>query len=127
MNTVRSNPVLARGIIYVTLASRTLQAVDAATGAELWRWDVPQPPVDPNAPASSPGPYGPNAPLLVVGDYAFMGVNQVTYAVDLRTRQLAWQYPLSGTMAVSANGVLYISSDQNGVGNVNKLAAINLR
>lgn len=128
LNTVRSNPVLARGVVYVTLASRTLQAVDAVTGAELWRWDVPQPAVDPNAPASVPRPYGPNAPLLVVGDYAFMGVDQVTYAVDLRTHKLAWQYPLSGTMAVSANGVLFISSDQNGVGSsVNKLVAINLR
>jgi outer membrane protein assembly factor BamB len=127
LTTVRANPVLARGVIYVTLASRTLQAVDAATGAELWRWDVPQPPVDPNAPASVPGGYGTNAPLLVVGDYAFMGVDGVTYAVDLRTRKLAWQYPLSGPMAVSANGVLYISSDQNGQGNFNKLAAINLR
>ncbi|MEO6281089.1 PQQ-binding-like beta-propeller repeat protein [Roseateles sp.] len=128
LNTVRSNPVLARGVVYVTLASRTLQALDAATGTELWRWDVPQPPADPNAPASAPGPYGPNAPLLVVGDYAFMGVDQVTYAVDLRTHQLAWQYPLSGPLAVSANGVLYIASDQNVVDiSARKLVAINLR
>ncbi|MCE4557026.1 PQQ-binding-like beta-propeller repeat protein [Roseateles cellulosilyticus] len=127
LNTVRSNPVLARGVVYVTLDSRTLLAVDAATGAELWRWDVPKPAVDPSAPTSVPGSYGPDAPLLVVGDYAFMGVDQMTYAVDLRTHKLAWQYPLSGQMAVSANGVLFISSDQNGVGNVSKLVAINLR
>lgn len=122
--TVRSNPVLAGNVVYVAVTGGALQAHDSTTGALLWRWDVPAAPVLPPslAPPSVP-PFissGPNQPLLVVGQLAFMGYGNVTYAIDLSTRQSVWQYPAAGPMAVSANGTLFIGTET-------QLHAINLR
>jgi outer membrane protein assembly factor BamB len=105
---VRSNPVLADGVIYVALANFSLQALDASTGKELWNWKAP-----------TDGVPGADMPLLVIGNHAFVGLGGTTYAVDLRTRTAVWQYQQTGPMAVSANGVLYIGGGA--------LAAFNLR
>lgn len=107
---VRSNPVLSDGVVYVVLDRSALLAVDASTGKELWVWD---------SPSKSAVSMGVDAPLLVIGNYAFVGLAGVTYAVDLKTHAAVWQYPQEGPMAVSANGVLYIGGGA--------LAAFNLR
>jgi outer membrane protein assembly factor BamB len=118
--TVRSNPVLAGAVLYVVEGAGSLQAYDANSGSALWRWDPPAPPSGGLVPPPPAERVGPDAPLLVVGNYAFLGSGGVTRAIDLNTRQAVWQYPLVGRLAVSANGVLYI-------GNTEKLAAFNLR
>lgn len=110
--TVRSNPVLVGGVLYVVVGNGSLQATDAATGAALWTWTPPASPAPPSAP-------GPDQPLVVVGNHAFVGVAGTTHAIDLRSRTSVWQYPAAGPMAVSANGVLFIAAD--------RLHAINLR
>jgi outer membrane protein assembly factor BamB len=125
--TVRSNPVLVGNVLYVQVTGGALQAHDAATGALLWRWDAPLPPTSggsnpppPPPPPSASGSGGPDRPLVVVGNIAFVGLDDTTHAVNLTTRQSVWQYAASGPMAVSANGVLYIAAPT-------RLHAINLR
>jgi outer membrane protein assembly factor BamB len=111
----RSNPVLAGSTVWTIDNTRSLQAHDAATGALQHTIPVAETP-------TGSGPLAPGAPLVVVGRYAFAGLDGTTYAVDLQARQVVWRYPLAGPMAVSRNGVLLIASAEQG-----KLVAINLR
>ena len=118
--TVRSNPVLAGNVVYVVVTGRALQAHDAGTGALLWRWDAPALPPSTTPEPSPTGVTEANQPLVAVGNLAFVGLGDTTYAVDLGTQRSVWQYPAAGPMAVSANGTLFI-------GTADKLHAINLR
>jgi PQQ-like domain len=110
----RSNPVLTGDKLYI-VNHRSLQARDAATGSLLWQWT----PAGPDVLST-----GPNTPLVVVGQHAFVAIDGKTFAVDLQTRQSVWTYPYVGPLAVSAQGVLYLV-DNAGV--VPRLHAINLR
>ena len=94
----QSNAVLVGSTLYV-VNDRRLQARDADTGTLLWQWTPAGPAVQPT---------GPNTPLLVVGQHAFVGLNGKTFAVDLQTHQSTWSYPFQGSLAASAQGVLYI-------------------
>ncbi len=110
--TVRSNPVLAGHTVYTSMTGGALQAHSAASGGVLWRWDAPA--------GQAPANASPDQPLIVVGNYAFVGLNDITHAIDLSTRQSVWTYPAAGPMAVSANGTLFIAGGT-------RLHAINLR
>jgi outer membrane protein assembly factor BamB len=96
-----SNPVLAAGAVLVQTSDRTLTALDPETGAVLWTWRGPTRHTNLRK----------DAPLLVVGTLAFVGLEDMTYAIDLNTHKAVWQYPASGRMAVSENGTLYIAQD----------------
>ena len=82
---------------------RGLDARSPSSGELQWSWTAP------GAAYGSPH-------LVVVGNLAFFGVGNTTYAIDLTTRQSVWSYPLAGPLAVSANGVLYISGTETLVG-----------
>jgi outer membrane protein assembly factor BamB len=123
---VHSNPVLAQGVVYAAAGAGELHALDAQTGALLWRWEPPKAVLAPFEPP--PPPYAERliggTPLVVVGNLAFMAVTDPTvqtgtHVVDLTTRKGVWHYPAYGAMAVSPNGVLYIATGD-------KLHAINL-
>lgn len=84
----------------------SLEARDSETGVLLW---------------ASPRfwPSGESS-LIVTRNLAFVGTASETLAIDLKTHQIVWSYPLGGALAISENGVLTIL---NGSG---QLVAINL-
>jgi len=47
--------------------------------------------------------------VLVTDNLVFVSTNAGTYAIDRTTHQSVWSYPQFGSVAISANGVLYIS------------------
>ncbi|BEU97155.1 PQQ-binding-like beta-propeller repeat protein [Acidovorax sp. DW039] len=59
--------------------------------------------------------------VIVSRNLAFVSSSSSTVAVDLATHQVVWRYPLGGSMAISAQGVLTIMND------VGDLDAVNLR
>jgi hypothetical protein len=104
------NPVLAKGVVYAINVPAgsyrvTLEARKETTGALLWRWT---PPGDGDGPLS--GYQGDHGELLVTDNLIFVATNKHVYAVDLATRASVWSYWKGGTMALSANGVLYIDT-----------------
>jgi len=107
--TVTSNAVAKGALVYAIEAGNALVALDPASGKEQWRWTSPV-----------PGATG-GASLVVIGKYAFTSMGDVTYAIDVETQKLAWQYPMAtSTFAVSPNGTLVLAS-------LNSTVAINLR
>ena len=51
---------------------------------------------------------------------AFISTNLSTYAVDLTTHKTVWSYPVTGNLALSSNGVLYLEG-------INTLTAVNAK
>jgi outer membrane protein assembly factor BamB len=104
-----SPPVVAGDLLYVATKGG-LQGRSRADGSLKWTWRAPK--------AWSEIPRG-GVSLVLVGKYAFVGDPTGTRAVDVESGQAVWFDSARGPMAVSANGILYIS-DPNG------LVAINL-
>ncbi|WP_257456318.1 outer membrane protein assembly factor BamB family protein [Archangium lipolyticum] len=108
------NPVTANGVLYVTqLAPYRLEARSEVTGALLWSW----------APAgfdevAGYDTGGRSSGLLVTDNLVFVSTNRRVYAIDLATHAPVWSYWEPGSLALSANGVLYVRS-MNGLGAVN--------
>jgi outer membrane protein assembly factor BamB len=48
--------------------------------------------------------------VLLTNNLFFVSTDTTTYAVDLATRQIQWSFPMSGHLALSSNGVLYIQN-----------------
>lgn len=114
---VSTQPVLAKGVLYVMDGSRLL-ALDPRSGAELWSWEGPWPfHTGLTAGADARGAL---VPLLVVGDYAFLSTLDGVRAIDLRTRTIAWGHPSRGRLAVSDAGLLYIVASD-------RVSAVNLQ
>jgi outer membrane protein assembly factor BamB len=78
-------------------------------GTLLWNW-VP--------PAS--GDAGFKSEVLLTKNLAFVSTNLSTYAVDLTTHKAVWSYPVTGNLALSSNGVLYLEG-------INTLTAVNAK
>ena len=49
--------------------------------------------------------------VLLTNTRFFVSTDTTTYAVDLATRLVVWSFPMSGHLALSRNGVLYIQSN----------------
>lgn len=113
-----TQPAVARGVIYVGNDSgKVLEARNVSDGAVLWTW-----------PLASVGEEAFAGDLIVTNNVLFVAGEKNTYALDLASHQLAWTYRLSGTLALSRNGVLYIRSAQGAyAGNVTYLTAINVQ
>lgn len=108
----QSNPVDAAGTLYV-VNGNILEARKPADGTLLWSWPVPE-------------PYDLRLRnIIVVGNLVFLSGRSSTYAIDVTTHQSVWSYPVSGDLAVSDNGVLYIRSNFQGGSDV--IVAFNLR
>lgn len=113
---VASNAVERAGTVYVAGMDNSLLALDAATGKELWRWNVPLEDAE-----LWPQTSDLKAVLVLVGKLAFVSVwgsaTGATYAIDLDSHQPVWRYHQGGDLTVTENGVLLI----------NGAVAINLR
>lgn len=97
-----STPAYANGVVYlVNHAPFRLEARTEADGALLWNWVPPDaylPQVDTNE-------------LLLTKNLLFVRMLGRTYAVDLASHKDVWKIDKTGTLALSANDLLYISTD----------------
>jgi hypothetical protein len=103
-------PAYNAGVVYaVNNNPMQLEARAEADGSLLWSW-VP--------PAS--GDVAFHSEVLLTDNLVFVSTNLSTYAVDLKTHKPVWSYPVSGNLALSSDGVLYLEG-------VNMLTAINAK
>jgi outer membrane protein assembly factor BamB len=100
-----SNPIVANGKVYtLDTDPDRLVARDLVTGATQWSVNLPEP--IGNRPEGSPF----ISDMVVTNNLIFLSTNAHTYAVDLDTHLPVWSTPRSGSLAVSSNLVLYITT-----------------
>jgi hypothetical protein len=105
-----ATPAYNVGVLYaVNNNPLQLEARSETDGSLLWSW-VP--------PAS--GDVGFKSEVLLTKNLAFVSTNLSTYAVDLTTHKAVWSYPVTGNLALSSNGVLYLEG-------FNTLTAVNAK
>jgi len=101
-------PAYGNGTIYALGANGTsLEARAPATGNLAWTVNLPE--------------GGPYSNVIVTRNLAFVSSESRTQAIDLASQRIVWTYPMGGSLAISARGVLYVL---NATGT---LAAVNLR
>jgi outer membrane protein assembly factor BamB len=105
------HPAYANGVIYVATNTSPvgLEAHSETDGSLLWSWTPG------SASETSVG-----SDVLLTDNLVFVSTNLATYALDLTTHQPVWSYPQAGSLALSANGILYID-------NGHQLFAINVK
>jgi hypothetical protein len=105
-----ATPAYNSGVLYAVNNNPVqLEARSETDGSLLWSW-VP--------PAS--GDVGFKSEVLLTKNLAFVSTNLSTYAVDLTTHKAVWSYPVTGNLALSSKGVLYLEG-------INTLTAINAK
>jgi hypothetical protein len=105
-----STPAYAAGVLYVANEKPLrLEARAETDGALLWSWTPPQ-----------SGDVHFKSEVLLTKNLVFVSTNLSTYAVEVVTHRAVWSYPLSGRLALSQNGILYIQGKD-------VLTAINLK
>jgi len=67
-----------------------------ADGTLLWSW----------APVGGDARF--ESEVLLTKNMVFVSTDLAVYGVDTTSHQTVWSYPLSGRLALSQNGVLYI-------------------
>ncbi len=101
-------PAYGNGTIYALGANGgSLEARAPATGNLLWSVAIPE------------GGYYTN--VIVTRNLAFVSSGSSTKAIDLAAKKIVWTYPMGGSLAISARGVLYVLNASS------VLAAVNLR
>jgi outer membrane protein assembly factor BamB len=94
------DPVVANGVVYmVNFVLNRLEARNESDGALLWTWSPP---------VVDQSPFRLNARMIVTDNILFAATDRFVYAVSLASRTDVWSYWNSGTLAMSANGVLYV-------------------
>lgn len=97
-----SEPAIADGTIYLVNGSQ-LEARRESDGSLLWSWT-------PSEASASPFEMGyPSANVVVTNNLVFVSTKTNVYAVDIATRAKVWSFPRGGRIAISRNGVLYIT------------------
>jgi len=92
-------PAVAKGVVYATSnETHTLDALDEATGRRLWSWK----------PSEQFFDFVGN--VVVTDNVVFVSTNSRIYAVDLRRHRAIWSAPTPGTMSISADRMLLVSS-----------------
>lgn len=110
-------PVVAGEVLYIgNQASGLLEARRVGDGTLLWSW--------PLAGAKEERFFG---DLVLSNNLLFVAGGRNTYAIDLATHQTVWTYRMSGSLALSPNGLLYIAKPGAVLGAAPFLTAINLR
>lgn len=103
------NPAYVDGTLFASNSSPlALEAYDEADGNKLWTWTPPA------------GNSKFVSDVLVTNNLVFVSTDTNTFAIDRTTHLPVWKYAASGSLALSANGVLYIRSAYS-------IVAINLR
>jgi hypothetical protein len=105
-----TTPAYDDGVVYaVNQIPLRLEARAELDGALLWTW--------------TPEYVGESSfvsEVLLTDSHVFIATNHATHAIDRVTHRTAWSFPASGTLALSANGVLYIHNETD-------LIAINVK
>jgi hypothetical protein len=105
-----ATPAYNFGVLYaVNNNPLRLEARSETDGSLLWSWVPP-----------SSGDVGFKSEVLLTKNLAFVSTNLSTYAVDLTTHKTVWSYPVTGNLALSSNGVLYLEG-------INTLTAVNAK
>ena len=107
-NRIHATPALAKGRLFVSTGAGTLHALDARSGAEVWRWIT-------GGDGALFTPYVRQggvtlASPVVAGNYVYVGAaNGYLYALDTTTGTCVWQHnlkvPLAAPPAISGNGL----------------------
>lgn len=98
---IYSSPAVAGGMVYLGSKSGFLQALDALTGEERWRFDL--------------GDYIVRASPAVVNDTVYITSGFSLFAVDTRTGEERWSVPIrfAGQSSPAViDGVVYVSSHE---------------
>jgi hypothetical protein len=105
-----STPAYNNGVLYVANENPIrLEARAEADGTLLWSWTPPQ-----------AGDVHFNSEVLLTTNLVFVSTNLATYAIDIPTHRVVWSYPVTGRLALSQNGILYLQGQS-------LLIAINLK
>jgi outer membrane protein assembly factor BamB len=94
-----SYPAVAKGVVYAASdETGTFDALDEATGRVLWSWKPSEPTIN----------FVGN--VVVTDNVALVSTFNRIYAVDLRRHRAVWSAPTPGTISLSANRMLFVSS-----------------
>lgn len=77
-------------------------ALDAGNGAQKWVWDVP-------ASLRNNDGSSPVYTVLATNNVLFVSFAEAVHAIDLSTHRSVWTAAVGGRLALSKNGVLYLS------------------
>lgn len=111
-----STPAYDDGVLYaVNNNPLRLEARAEGDGSLQWWWTPP---------ASGDTEFV--SEVLLTQNAVIVSTNKSTYAIDRSTRRPAWSYPAAGKLALSANGILYISGHGTFGAASATLTAINL-
>ncbi|TDP73337.1 PQQ-binding-like beta-propeller repeat protein [Roseateles toxinivorans] len=99
-----THPVVGNGVLYVgNRASQQLEARRLNDGSLLWAW-----------PLADVQETGFRGGLILTNNLLFVAGERKAYAIDLGTHKPVWSFHLSGTLALSANGLLHILNQDSG-------------
>lgn len=114
-------PAYANGVIY-TINGAQFEARSDVDGSRLWAWLPDEASTEPFR-----SDYGQSARNIIVTDnLVFVSTVSKVYAISIATRQTVWTLNKSGNLALSPNGILYVSTAAEG-DLPPGLVAINLR
>jgi uncharacterized protein YjdB len=104
-------PVVGGNVVY-GFSGTVVAARNEADGSLLWSW-------------TPPAPYTQMQSMVLTNNVLFVSTSSgyspgATFAIDLASHLTVWSYPMSGSMALSSQGVLYIVQGA-------KVAAISVR
>lgn len=114
-----AHPVASPAVVYAgNHQTRAIEARDLVSGKLLWSWPLP---------LQNDDAFGDN--LILTNNLLLVAARNNTYAIDLASHQAVWSYHLSGKLALSAQGVLYIlgADPANAIAARDWVVAINLK
>lgn len=112
-----TDPAIANGVLYLANKSPyRLEARNETSGALLWSW--------------TPDGIGETdfyGNVIITDNLVFLSTNKRLYAVSLSTHLPVWSYGKPGSMAISSNGILYITTYNAGGDSDGGLSSVNLK
>ena len=102
----RGQPTVANGLVYVVNGTQ-VEARSEADGSLQWSW--------------TPSAGQPVGPIIATRNLLLVSTASNTYAIDLASHAPVWTYPAGGTLALSAQGILFIAQTSG------KLSAISVK
>lgn len=100
-------PVVGKGVVY-GFSGSVVSARSEADGSLLWSWQPPSPATSAQ-PADAQSIALTNNLLFVSLQTSAYGQPGITVAIDLASHLTVWSYPMSGNIAISSQGYLFIS------------------
>lgn len=101
-----TEPVVIDGVVYfVNPGTQQVEARRESDGSLLWTWSPP---------AVDQAKFQWKTSLLAVSNMVFVSTDRFVYAISTTSGKTVWRYWNAGELAMSANGILYISK-QDGV------------